>query len=459
MTTIQGTQHAVQPTTRPLTRADFPAGFQFGVATSSYQIEGAAHEDGRGDSIWDTFCREPGRISDGTSGEVACDHYHRWPQDLDLVRSLGVDAYRFSLAWPRIQPDGRGAVNPAGLDFYERLVDGMLERGLKPYATLYHWDLPQALQDVGGWDHRDTAHRFAEYARIVAARLGERVVSYATLNEPWCSSILSYQLGQHAPGLQDRRAALSAAHHLLLGHGEAVKAMRSVVPGSELGIVLNFSPTYPATENPEDRAAARRGDGEFNRWFLEPLLLGEYPADIWEGYGTDVPEVHPGDLEIIRQPLDFLGVNYYTRGYVSASGQKPAGASFTQMGWEVFPQGLTDLLLRLNRDYPVPPMFVTENGAAYPDTLSVEANRTAAVHDAERVHYFAAHLEAVRQASVQGVDVRGYFAWSLMDNFEWAYGYSRRFGLVYVDYADQTRVLKDSGLWYQALASSEAPGP
>ncbi len=453
MTTIQGTPHAVQTASRPLTRADFPAGFQFGVATSSYQIEGATREDGRGDSIWDTFCREPGRIQDGTSGEVACDHYHRWPQDLDLVRSLGVDAYRFSLAWPRIQPDGRGAVNPAGLDFYERLVDGMLSRGLKPYATLYHWDLPQALQDSGGWDHRDTAYRFAEYARTVAARLGERVVSYATLNEPWCSSILSYQLGQHAPGLQDRRAALSAAHHLLLGHGEAVRALRSIVPGSELGIVLNFSPTYPATESPEDRAAARREDGEFNRWFLEPLLLGEYPADIWEGYGADVPEVHPGDLEMIRQPLDFLGVNYYTRGYVSASGQKPAGASYTQMGWEVFPQGLTDLLLRLNRDYSVPPMFVTENGAAYPDTLSGET-----VHDPERVQYFAVHLEAVRRASVQGVDVRGYFAWSLMDNFEWAYGYSRRFGLVYVDYATQARILKDSGRWYQALASSEAPG-
>jgi beta-glucosidase len=451
MTTLQNEQPTAQQAPRGLTRADFPAHFQFGVATSSFQIEGATHEDGRGPSIWDTFCTEPGRISDGSTGDVACDHYHRWPQDLDLIHSLGVDAYRFSVAWPRVQPSGTGAINMAGLDFYEKLVDGMLERGLKPYLTLYHWDLPQALQDRGGWDNRDTAYRFAEYARVVAERLGSRVASYATLNEPWCSSILSYQLGEHAPGLRDRRAALSAAHHLLLGHGEAVKMLRGVVPGAELGIVLNLNPTYPATSSAQDAAAARRVDGEFNCWFLDPLLKGEYPADIWEAYGGDVPEVQDGDLSTIRQPLDFLGVNYYSRAYLSAQGQKPEGASYTEMGWEVYPQGLTDLLLRLNADYLLPPVFITENGAAYPDQLSGES-----VHDAERLAYFVSHLEAVRRASEAGVDVRGYFAWSLMDNFEWAHGYSKRFGLVYVDYGDQRRILKDSARWYQALASSGA---
>lgn len=449
------------PTAGSLTRADFPARFRFGVATSSYQIEGAVHEDGRGPSIWDTFCAEPGRILDGSSGAVACDHYHRWPADLDLIQSLGVDSYRFSVAWPRIQPTGQGAANAAGLDFYERLVDGLLARGLTPYLTLYHWDLPQALQDQGGWTHRDTALRFAEYAGLVAGRLGGRVASYATLNEPWCSSILSYQLGEHAPGLRDRRAALSAAHHLLLGHGEAIRVLRGLVPQAELGLVLNLNPTYPATEREADQAAARRVDGEFNRWFLDPVLRGEYPADIWAQYGDDVPAVQPGDLSTMQQPLDFLGVNYYSRSYVSVDGQQPEGAHYTQMGWEVYPDGLRDLLLRLHRDYPLPPLYITENGAAYPDTVSPgTASGTAeaqTVHDPERVRYFAAHLEAARQALAAGVDLRGYFAWSLMDNFEWAHGYSKRFGLVHVDYATQARVLKDSARWYQALASSRGP--
>jgi len=460
MTPLLNTQISANPqtlehqTAKTLTRADFPANFHFGVATSAYQIEGAAREDGRGPSIWDTFCREPGRILDGSSGDVACDHYHRWPQDLDLIAGLNVDAYRFSIAWPRIQAQGSGPINPLGLDFYERLVDGMLERGLKPYATLYHWDLPQALQDAGGWTNRDTAHRFAEYARAVAERLGERVLSYATLNEPWCSSILSYQLGHHAPGLRDRGAALSAAHHLLLGHGEALKILRQVVPNSELGVVLNLNPMYPASSSEDEHSTATLEDGKFNRWFLDPLFTGQYPADVWEYYGSDVPDVYAGDLETISGPLDFLGVNYYTRGFVSSDpSQKPAGASYTAMGWEVYPQGLTDLLLRLTRDYPVPPMFVTENGAAYPDTLSNTAEG-GSVHDLERVSYFTSHLEAVRQAGVQGVDVRGYFAWSLMDNFEWAYGFEKRFGLVYVDYATQERVLKDSAKWLRALASS-----
>ncbi|SMB80292.1 GH1 family beta-glucosidase [Deinococcus hopiensis] len=437
-----------------LTRKDFPDHFIFGVATSSYQIEGAAHEGGRGPSIWDTFCREPGRILDGSNGDVACDHYHRWPADLDLIRGLGAQAYRFSIAWPRIQPDGKGAINPAGLDFYERLVDGMLERGLQPYATLYHWDLPQTLQDVGGWANRDTAYRFAEYARVVAERLGERVKSYATLNEPWCSSLLSYEIGEHAPGLRDRRLALAAAHHLMLGHGEAIAAMRDVVPSTGLGIVLNLQPAYPASDRPEDVAAARFADGYFNRWFLDPIFRAEYPADMWEAYGENVPEVQDGDLARIAQPIDFLGVNYYSRSVNGASGNvKPAESSYTHMGWEVYPQGLTDLLVRLKDDYTLPPIYITENGAAYPDRLSGQE-----VHDPERVRYFQQHLGAVAEAVRQGVSVDGYFAWSLMDNFEWAHGYDKRFGLVYVDYATQQRTLKDSARWYQGLLTGQPEG-
>jgi len=427
-------------------RNDFPPQFTFGVATSSYQIEGATQEGGRGPSIWDTFCREPGRISDGSSGDVACDHYHRWEHDLDLIRDLGVDAYRFSVAWPRVQPDGKGAVNAHGLDFYEHLVDGMLARGIQPYLTLYHWDLPQPLQDEGGWANRDTAHRFAEYARIVAERLGDRVATYATLNEPWCSSILSYQIGEHAPGLRDRKLALAAAHHLLLGHGQATLALRSIVPATRLGIVLNLNPAYPATNDPRDIDAARLEDGAFNRWFVDPILRGAYPADMWDHYGADVPDVHEGDLDVIATPIDFLGVNYYSRAYVSADRTaRPDGAEYTHMGWEVYPQGLTDLLKRLGSDYPnLPPVYITENGAAYPDALDGSA-----VRDDARVRYFQTHLQATLEAARAGVNIHGYFAWSLMDNFEWAHGYSKRFGLVYVDYGNQRRILKDSGLWYR----------
>ncbi|WP_407572653.1 GH1 family beta-glucosidase [Deinococcus altitudinis] len=432
---------------QPPRRADFPADFAFGTATAAFQVEGAVTEDGRGVSIWDTFSHTPGRIADASNADVTCDHYHRWESDLDLMQGLGVNAYRFSVAWPRVQPFGSGAVNPAGLDFYERLVDGMLARGIRPYLTLYHWDLPQPLQDAGGWANRDTADRFAEYASVVAGRLGSRVASYATLNEPWCSSILSYQIGEHAPGLQDRRAALSAAHHLLLGHGQAMSALRGLNLTSQLGTVLNFTAVSPATQAPEDVAAARILDGTFNRWFIEPLLTGAYPRDVWGHYGPDVPEVHPGDLELISQPLDYLGVNYYTRNVVTAAGEQPTpGAEYTEMGWEVYPQGLTNLLTRFKRDYPLPPVYVTENGSAFVDI--VEGGQ---IHDPRRTAYLQSHLNAVHAAMQAGVDVRGYFLWSFMDNFEWAHGYTKRFGLLYTDYKTQARTWKDSGLWFQSF--------
>ena len=431
-----------------LTRQHFPEGFIFGTATSSYQIEGAVQEDGRGPSIWDTFCREPGRIRDGSNGDVACDHYHRYESDLDLLAELGVDAYRFSLAWPRIQPVGSGAVNEKGLDFYERLTDGLLERGIQPYATLYHWDLPQALQDVGGWTNRDVAHRFNDYARIVTERLGDRLASIATLNEPWCSSFLSYDIGEHAPGLKNRKLALAAAHHLMLGHGLAMQTMRELNKKAALGIVLNLSPAYAASLAKEDQDARQFADGYSNRWFLDPIFKGGYPADMWDAFGADIPEVRDGDLKIISAKNDFLGVNYYTRSFVSADGQaKPEGAEYTHMGWEVYPAGLTELLLRLQNEYHTPPIYITENGAAYPD----ERGTGSTVHDPQRMAYYQSHLAAVADAARQGADVRGYFAWSMLDNFEWAWGYERRFGLFYVDYATQERVWKDSGRWYQAL--------
>jgi len=442
----------------PDTPTSFPTGFLWGVATASYQIEGATREDGRGPSIWDTFAATPGKVANGDTGDVACDHYHRWQEDLDLMQRLGIQAYRFSVAWPRVIPDGTGPVNPKGLDFYDRLVDGLLARGIAPFATLYHWDLPQPLQDAGGWPWRGIVEPFVAYADAVTGRLGDRVHAYATLNEPWCSAYLGHEAGEHAPGLQDRALALQAAHHLLLAHGSALPAMRSNAPGAQHGIVLNLYPTHPASRAPWNQAAARLADGGINRWFLDPLLLGRYPRDTWAAYGNAVPTVEEGDLAVIARPLDFLGVNYYTRlimaADVGALGVKlvpaPAEAETTEMGWEVYPEGLTDLLLRVNRDYPVPPLFLTENGAAYPDALA-----NGEVDDEARVRFLERHVEALRQAVTQGADVRGYFAWSLMDNFEWAHGYGKRFGLVYVDYPTQRRIPKRSAHWYADLIARD----
>jgi len=432
----------------------FPPEFIWGTATSSYQIEGAVDVDGRGPSIWDTFCATPGKVSGGATGDLACDHYHHWQRDVDLMARLGVGAYRFSVAWPRVIPSGTGAIEPRGLDFYDRLVDALLERGIAPYATLYHWDLPQPLQDAGGWPERGIVDAFVSYADAVTARLGDRVAGYATLNEPWCSAHLGYSAGEHAPGVRDHALSLRAAHHLLLAHGSALEVMRANAPRAQHGIVLNLIPAHPASSAPEDVAAAQRFDGFFNRWYLDPLLRGHYPTDVWEGYGDLVPDVRDGDLERISTPIDFLGVNYYSRTIMAhdpsapwpSLRQVPFTTPPTDMGWEVYPEGLTELLLRVQRDYAPPPMLVTENGAAYPDTL-----RDGAVDDAPRVAYLEQHVAALHAAIRQGADVRGYFAWSLMDNFEWQHGYDMRFGLVYVDYATQARVPKRSAAWYAGL--------
>jgi beta-glucosidase len=425
----------------------FPVDFVWGVATSSFQIEGAPAQDGKGPSIWDSFCRVPGAIADGSNGDVACEHYHRWPADLDIVQGLGVDAYRFSLSWPRVQATGSGACNPAGLDFYERLVDGLLARGIAPYLTLHHWDLPQALQDQGGWANRDTALRFVDYARHVAARLGDRVASITTHNEPWVMATLGYETGLFAPGIKDRRLATQAAHHLLLSHGLALQALRADGCRSPLGIVLNLSPVQAASAAPEDIAAAALEDGRLVRWYMDPLFHGRYPQDVVDFLGADAPPVQAGDMAVIAQALDFMGLNYYSRAVVSAQGPwdvKQGGLALTDMGWEIYPQGLTELLLRLHRDYPVPPLFVTENGGAFQDTL--QAGR---VQDSGRTAYIAAHIAAVGEALRQGVPMAGYMVWSLLDNFEWASGYEKRFGIVHVDYTTQQRTLKDSALWYR----------
>jgi beta-glucosidase len=439
----------------------FPPGFVWGVATSSYQIEGASDADGRGVSIWDTFAATPGKIADGSSGAVACDHYHRWADDLDLMQGLGVQAYRFSVAWPRVIPTGAGAVQPLGLDFYDRLVDGLLARGIEPHVTLYHWDLPQPLQDVGGWANRGIVDAFVAYADAVTGRLGDRVSSYATLNEPWCSAFLGYDAGEHAPGLRDRKLGLQAAHHLLLAHGSALPVMRGRAPRARHGIVLNLYPSHPASESPEDAAAAWRFDGFFNRWYLDPLLRGAYPDDLWRAYGDAAPTVEPGDLAVIARPIDFLGVNYYSRAVLASdpgdpeTGMRPVEveAERTAMGWEVYPQGLTELLVRLARDYPLPPVYVTENGAAYPDEIL-----DGRVDDVDRVRFLERHVDAVREAVAQGVDVRGYFAWSLMDNFEWAHGYGKRFGLVHVDFETLARTPKQSALWYADMIERQRGG-
>jgi beta-glucosidase len=446
--------------------ASLPPSFRFGVATSAYQIEGAVHEDGRTDSIWDTFCQVPGAIANRDTGDVACDHYHRMPQDVELIRDLGVDTYRFSVAWPRVQPAGKGPANPFGIDFYDRLVDELLGRGIDPWVTLYHWDMPQELEDVGGWPARDTAYRFADYAMLVFDHLGDRVRTWTTLNEPWCSAMLGYAYGAMAPGRRDFAAAMHAVHHLLLGHGLATQRMRAAATGPiDLGITLNLSSSAPATDTELDQAAARHADGLGTRIYLDPLRFGRYPSDVVDtlrARGIELP-VESGDLEIISTPIDLLGVNYYTGHQYSGTDERggsedaeghpiqrvvPHGLPTTAMGWEIYPQGLTEVLTRIARDYPGLPIVITESGAAFDD----QPDETGFVRDDDRTEYLATHIAAVAAARQLGADVRGYFAWSLMDNFEWAYGYEKRFGIVRVDYDTQARIPKQSALWYRDTA-------
>ncbi|HUS15149.1 MAG TPA: GH1 family beta-glucosidase [Chloroflexia bacterium] len=441
----------------------WPSDFIWGAATASYQIEGAWQEDGKGESIWDRFSHTPGKVENGDTGDVACDHYHRWRDDIALMRDLGLAAYRFSIAWPRILPDGRGAVNPAGLDFYERLTDGLLEAGIAPYVTLYHWDLPQKLQDEGGWENRDTATAFVEYADHVARRLGDRVAGWITHNEPWVVAFVGNYWGRHAPGKEDMATSIRVAHHLLLSHGLAVPAIRAAVPGARVGITLNLQPDYPASDSRADLAATHRQDLFANRSFLDPIFKGQYPEELVVALGESAPPVEPGDMEIISTPIDFLGVNYYTRAVVEDGPDRPPfhtrvlhpEGEYTTMDWEVYPDGLRVLLERLHRDYPVPALYVTENGCAFPDQL--EADGT--VHDDRRQAYLESHFAAASEAIAAGVPLKGYFVWSLMDNFEWGHGYNQRFGVVYVNFATGDRHVKDSGRWYREfLASRRAVG-
>ncbi len=437
-----------------MTIPGFPADFTWGAATASYQIEGAAREDGRGESIWDRFARTPGRVRGGDTGDVACDHYHRYRDDVALMAEMGLQAYRFSIAWPRILPAGTGAVNAAGLDFYDRLVDALLERGIEPHATLYHWDLPQPLEDAGGWPVRATSEAFAGYADVVARRLGDRLASIATLNEPWCSSYLGYEVGLHAPGRKDRAAALAAAHHLLLAHGLGVAAIRAAAPRARVGIVLNFEPHLPASDHPLDQEAAAFIHDRYNRWFLDPVTGGDYPADAARAVGWRRDEVRPGDMPTIAAALDFMGVNYYTRSFERSPLLPPVaprpGREVTAMGWEVYPEGLTGILELVASRTRNLPLYVMENGAAFTPDASDPTR------DPDRVEYLRRHFAAAQTAMEHGVPVRGYFVWSLLDNFEWAEGYAFRFGLVHVDFATQERSVRDSGRLVAAMARGGA---
>jgi len=439
----------------------FPKDFVWGAATASYQIEGAWDEDGKGESIWDRFSHTPGKVDNGDTGDIACDHYHRWQDDLALMREMGLNAYRFSVAWPRILPDGHGKVNQAGLDFYSRLVDALLEVGIEPYVTLYHWDLPQRLQDEGGWPARKIVDAFSQYTEVVSRELGDRVKNWITLNEPYVSAFVAYREGRHAPGHTNLHEALAASHHLLLSHGMAVPIIRTNSPDANVGITLNLSPQVAASPSVADRAQATWMDGYINRWFLDPLVGRAYPQDMVNGFGDAMEFVQVGDSETISAPIDFLGVNYYTRGIarssqVSEEENAPRTVfpndEFTEMGWEVYPDGMYQILGRLHFDYNFPAIYITENGVAFKDQVSPEGQ----VDDPARLSYIKRHLEKVNQAIAIGAPVKGYFAWSLLDNFEWAYGYTKRFGLIYVDYETKQRIPKSSAKWYGQVIRANA---
>lgn len=432
---------------------EIPSDFWLGAATAAYQIEGAVTEDGRGPSIWDVFSHTVGRTHNGDAGDVACDHYHRFAEDIVMMKELGLDAYRFSIAWPRLFPEGTGEINQAGFDFYQCLVESLLEADIQPVATLYHWDLPQALQEQGGWTERDTAERFADYAEAVFRRLGSLIPRFITVNEPWCSTVLGHLTGEHAPGVRDAAAAIAASHHLLLAHGRAVEAFRAEnLNASQIGITNVLTKVRPVSSRAEDQDAATRVNDVMNGWFLDPLFRATYPLTL-QAMGMSAV-VRPGDLACISQPIDFLGVNYYRSTIVEANTSDPLlGASLSEpgeartgMGWGIDAEGLYNVLVELKRDYPATPIYITENGAAYPDQVE-----NGQVHDRDRAMYIRQHLEQALRARADGVDVRGYFVWSLLDNFEWAFGFDKRFGIVHVDFETQHRTWKDSAKWYQQV--------
>ena len=453
---------------------EFPDGFLWGAATASYQIEGAAREDGRGKSVWDTFSHTEGKVAKRHTGDVACDHYHRVESDVKLMADLGLQSYRFSIAWPRVMPEGRGKVNGEGLAFYHRLVELLLDNGIKPCATLFHWDLPQGLEDIGGFRNRDTVSWFADYAALMARELGDRVSMWSTFNEPWCYAYLGHVAGVHAPGLTDPKAGVTVAHHEQLAHGLAVQAMRSERDGLELGVVINPSPVRSEGNPPADAEEMRKIDAIHNRWWFDSILRGAYPDDILDDFGPLADAIQHGDVEQIAQPIDWIGINYYfdilvrglrpqdtggdrMRAYptVNSTAQADERPVHTDMGWPITPEGFTDLLVRLHTDYPnMPPMYITENGCAYDDP--VIAGRCA---DSRRIEYLDLHLRAVKDAIDEGVDIRGYYQWSLLDNFEWAFGYEKRFGLVHVDFDTLERTPKDSAEWYREVINRNGLAP
>ena len=428
--------------------------FLWGVATSSYQIEGAANEDGRGQSIWDTFCKVPGKVANFDNGDIACDHYHRFKEDLDLMKWMGVKAYRFSVAWPRVIPDGVGKINEMGLDFYDRLIDSLLDREIAPWLTMYHWDLPEALQLRGGWNNREIVEWFGEYAEVLTSRFGDRVKNWMTLNEPLCSAWLGHLYGDMAPGIKDLQTALNVSHNLLMSHGLACQVIRSNVSEANVGIVINVTPAVPATDSQEDSNAAQLADGFDNRWFLDPVFGRTYPADVIDALGAS-PEIHSGDMKLIAQDLDFLGVNFYFRQTVAADQNSKSlpirsvnreNVKRTAMNWEVHPQAFEEILLRISKEYSPKAIYITENGSAWNDEVINDE-----IFDDERIDYLARHLDAMKSARSQGAPILGYFAWSFLDNFEWAYGYEKRFGLIYVDYKTQKRTPKKSAFYYRQL--------
>ena len=434
-------------------RIGFPDGMLWGCATASYQIEGAWNEDGKGESIWDRFSHTPGKIEDGSTGDVACDHYHRYRDDIELMNRIGLNAYRFSISWPRIFPQGTGSVNPAGLAFYDALVDDLLAAGIEPFVTLYHWDLPQALQDKGGWTNREIVEWFRDYAVAVVDHLGDRVSHWIVLNEPLVFVYLGYHTGGHAPGLSDPVTTMAAAHHANLGLAAALKALRESGKAKHVGSTYNLSPAHPASGSPEDKAAAERWDQLFNRWFLDPIVFGTYPEEMRQRIGPLMECVKPGDMDIMKQPLDFIGVNVYSRSVIvhdpqtslwQAKGIEPESGEKTAMGWEVYPESIYEILVRLRLEYGDPVLYVTENGAAFDDKMEPDGS----VNDQRRIDFLKEYLAQVARAIDEGARVKGYFVWTLMDNFEWARGLSKRFGIVYTDYGTQQRIMKRSAYWY-----------